>query len=59
MGRHLLGRGMGRADGGAWSCRLTGSDAFDGYSYIFSATTGDPGSDDVRGVIVPGPLPSP
>ena len=46
-------------DGGAWSCRLTGSGAYDGYSYLFSATTGDPGIDDVRGVIVPGPLPSP
>ena len=46
-------------DGGAWSCRLTGSGGYDGYSYFFSATTGDPGIDDVRGVIVPGPLPSP
>ena len=45
--------------GGAWSCRLTGSGAYDGYSYLFSATTSDPGIDDVRGVIVPGPLPSP
>ncbi len=49
----------GRDEGGAWSCRLTGSGAYDGYSYVFSATTGDPGIDDVRGVIVPGPLPSP
>ena len=45
--------------GGAWSCRLTGSGAYDGYSYLFSATTGDSGTDDVRGVIVPGPPPSP
>ncbi len=45
--------------GGAWSCRLTGSGAYDGYSYLFSATTSDQGIDDVRGVIVPGPLPSP
>lgn len=44
---------------GAWSCRLTGSGAYNGYSYFFSATTGGPGIDDVRGVIVPGPLPSP
>lgn len=46
-------------DGGAWSCQLTGSGAYDGYSYLFLATTSDPGIDDVRGVIVPGPLPSP
>ena len=63
LGGDLLGRGMGTAldagDGDAWSCRLTGSGAYDGYSYFFSATTGDPGIDDVRGVIVPGPLPSP
>ena len=59
-GRHLLRRGMGRgAVGGAWSCRLTGSGAYDNYSYLFSATTSDPGIDDVRGVIVPDPLPSP
>lgn len=45
--------------GGAWSCRLTGSGAYDDYSYLFSVTTREPGGDDVRGVIVPGPLPSP
>ena len=45
--------------GGAWSCRLTGSGAYDDYSYLFSATTSELGIDDVRGVIVPGPLPSP
>ena len=45
--------------GGAWSCRLTGSGAYDDYSYLFSATPSDPDLDDVRGVIVPGPLPSP
>lgn len=45
--------------GGAWSCRLTGSGAYDGYSYLTWATTGDPGIDDVRGVIYPGPLPAP
>ena len=44
---------------GAWSCRLTGSGAYDDYSYLFSATTSESGGDDVRGVIVPGPLPSP
>jgi hypothetical protein len=45
--------------GGAWSCRLTGSGAYDGYSYLFSATPSESGTGDVRGVIVPGPPPSP
>jgi hypothetical protein len=45
--------------GGAWSCRLTGSGAYDGYSYLSWATTGDSGIDDVRGVIYPGPPPAP
>jgi hypothetical protein len=45
--------------GGAWSCRLTGSGAYDGYSYLFSATPSESGTDDVRGVIVPGLPPSP
>jgi hypothetical protein len=45
--------------GGVWSCRLTGSGAYDGYSYLSWATTGDSGIDDVRGVIYPGPPPAP
>jgi hypothetical protein len=46
-------------DGGAWSCRLAGGGAYDGYSYLFSATTNESGTDDVRGVIYPGQPPSP
>jgi hypothetical protein len=45
-------------EGGAWSCRLAGSGAYDGFSYLFSATSNGAGIDDVRGVIVPGPPPS-
>jgi hypothetical protein len=46
-------------EGAAWYCWLTGSGDYDGYSYHLSATSSDPGSADVRGVIVPASPPVP
>ena len=45
-------------DGAAWSCWLTGSGAYNGYSYYLSATSSGSGTIDVRGVIVPAPPPA-
>lgn len=45
-------------DSAAWSCWLTGSGAYDGYSHYFSATWNRPGAGDVRGVTVPASPPA-
>jgi hypothetical protein len=43
----------------AWSCWLTGTGGYDGFSYYLSATWSGQGVGDVRGVIVPAPPPVP
>jgi hypothetical protein len=51
--------GGDRGEGAAWSCWLTGSGAYDGYTTYLSATWSVPGPGDVRGVIYPAPPPAP